>query len=75
LANPSLFKQGRDKSGGFWLAAIRRMKQLDGFSLSWMGQKFEARAKDTDKLSSTLKIRKGAPRPQMNRIHFAGRRY
>jgi hypothetical protein len=53
------------------------MKQVDGFSLSLMGQNFEARAKDTEELSWTLKLQ-GTPRArgrQINPIHFARRRY
>jgi hypothetical protein len=52
------------------------MKQVDGFSLSPMGQNFEARAKDTGELSRTLKSQ-GKPQArgrQINPIHFACRR-
>jgi hypothetical protein len=53
------------------------MKQVDGCSLSPMGQHLEARAKDTEELSWTLKSQ-GKPVArdrQINPIHFAHSRY
>jgi hypothetical protein len=44
---PSIFQQRRDEAGNLRSAVIGRMKQVDGFSLSWMGQNFETGAKET----------------------------